>query len=73
MLYLGGTIFFSTNHSKVVTKIYCALKIEEILNLRIFFLFSFLQFHNIRETYCKYFENNIFETDISSAAQLLIS
>ena len=65
--------FVSTYHSKVVTKICSAFKIEEILNLTIFFLFSFSQFHNIRGTYSKYFENNIFETDISSAAQLLIS
>ena len=36
--------------------------------MTIFFLFRFLQFCNIRGSYCKYFQNNIYETDISSAA-----
>ena len=68
---MGAGLFSSTNYSKVVTKIYCALKLEEILNLAIFLLFSFLQFHNIGGTYSKYFENNIFETDILSAARTI--
>ena len=37
--------------------------------MTIFVLFRFLQFCNIRGSYSKYFQNNIYETDISSAAQ----
>ena len=32
---------FSTNYSAVVTKIYCALKTQEIVNLRVFELVAF--------------------------------
>ena len=39
---LRGYVFvFQQISSTVVTKIYCALKIEEIANLTIFVLFSF--------------------------------
>ena len=40
---MKGTILrFSENYSTVVTKTYWALKKEEIVNLTIFFLLSFL-------------------------------
>ena len=42
-------LLFSTNYSTVCTKFYSTLKIEAILNLTIFVLFSFLSLHNIRE------------------------
>ena len=60
---------FLENYCAAVTKRYWALKKEEILNLTIFVLFSFFQLRNIRGTYSKYFQNNIYETDTSSAAQ----
>ena len=41
-------LLFSTINSTVCTKFYSTLKIEEILNLAIFVLFSFLQLRNIR-------------------------
>ena len=41
--YIKGTyIRFSTNYSRISTNVYCTLKIEEILNLTTFALFSFL-------------------------------
>ena len=42
---------------------------EEISTLTIFNLLSFLLLWNIRRTYSKYFQNNIYETDISYASQ----
>ena len=53
----------------VVTKTYSALKKEEIVSMRIFAHFSFLELRNNRWTYSKYFQNNIYEIDISSACQ----
>ena len=44
MLYKGAGLFFPTNYSKVVTKIYCALKLERILNLTIFSSLVFSNF-----------------------------
>ena len=64
---------FSINYFTVVSKIDCTLKIDETVNLTMFTLFSFLQLHNIRGTYSKYFRNNILETDILSAGQLSIT
>ena len=65
--YITGTLLcFLQNYCAVVTKKYWALEKEEILNLT-----SCLVFGNyvIRGTYSKYFQNNIYETGISSAAQ----
>ena len=69
MLYYDTLLFFLENYCAAVSKKYWALKKEEILNLKIFVFFRILQFRNIRGTYSKYFQNNIYETDISSAAQ----
>ena len=41
MLFLGETPLFFDNFSKVVLKIYCAFKIEKIVNLETFVIFSF--------------------------------
>ena len=60
---------FCENYCAAVIKKYWALKKQEILNLTVFVLFSLLQFRNIRGTYSKYFQNNIYETDISCTAQ----
>ena len=35
------------------------LKKEEIVNMTVFILFTFLELHNIRGTYSKYFQNMI--------------
>ena len=63
-------VLFSTNYSTIRTNFYCTLKIEEILNLTILVRLSFLQLCNISGTSSKYLENNISDTDISSATQL---
>ena len=63
-------VLFSENYSTIRTIFYCTLKIEEILNLTIFVRISFMQLCNISGTSSKYFENNISDTDISSAAQV---
>ena len=63
-------VLFSENYSTIRTIFYCTFKIEEILSLSIFVRFSFLQLCNISGTSSKYFENNISDTDISSAAQV---
>ena len=65
---LGTLLRFPQNYCAAVTKKYWAVKKEEIVNMSIFLLFSFLQLCNITGTYSKYFQNNINETDISSAA-----
>ena len=57
---------FSENYSAVITKTYWALKKEEILNMIVFVIFCN---HNIRGTYSKYLQNNIYETNIPSEAQ----
>ena len=46
------------------TNMYQALEKEEIVNLKIFVLFGFLQLRNSSGTYSKYLQNNIYETDI---------
>ena len=66
---MGKLLRFLENYCAALTKKYLPLKKEQILNLTTLVLFSFLQLCNIRGTYCKYFQNNIYETDISSAAQ----
>ena len=63
-------VLFSENYSTIRTIFYCTFKIEEILSLSIFVRFRFLQLCNISGTSSKYFENNISDTDISSAAQV---
>ena len=52
-----------------VTKTYWTLKKEESVNMTIHPLFTLSELHNIREIYSKYFQNIIYKTDISSAAQ----
>ena len=47
-----------------------ALKKEEIVNMTIFLPFTFLELHNIRGTYPKYFQNIICETDIGGSVKL---
>ena len=70
-LYIKWTrLRFSTHYFTVLPKIYCALKIEVIENLKIFVLFSFLNLRNIKGTYSKYFQDNISETDTLFTAQL---
>ena len=69
MLYYDTLLFFLENYCAAVSKKYWALKKQEILNLTIFVLTRFLQFRNIWGRYSKYFQNNIYETHISSAAQ----
>ena len=60
---------FLQNYCAVVTNKYWAVKKGEIVNLTVFFLFGFLLLQNIRGTYSKLLQNNIYETDISSAPQ----
>ena len=50
-------------------KYYSTLNVEEYLTSTIFVRFSFLQLCNIWRTYFEYFQNNVSQTDISSAAQ----
>ena len=65
-----GTVLPSLqNYCAALNNKYWAVKKEEIVNLGIFVLFSFLQLCNIRWTYSKHFQNDIYATDISSAAQ----
>ena len=52
-----------------VTKTYWTLRKEESVNMTIHPLFTLSELHNIREIYSKYFQNIIYKTDISSAAQ----
>ena len=66
---MGTFIPFLEKNCWAVTKKYWELKKEEILNPTFFVLFSFLYLCNNRGTYSKYFPNNIYETDISSASQ----
>ena len=66
---MGKPLRFLENYCAALTKKYFPLKKEQILNLANLFLVSFLQLCNIKGTYSKYFQNNIYETDISSAAQ----
>ena len=66
---MGTLLFFLENYCAAVSKKYWRLNKQEILSLTIFVLFGILQFRNIRGTYSKYSQNNIDETDISSAAQ----
>ena len=47
-------MLFCTNYSTISTAVYCTLKRDEILNLTIFVLFSFLQLTNISKTYSQY-------------------
>ena len=61
-------MFFSS-YSKVVIKIYCAFKIEKIVNHKNFVIFSFFWSRYIRVTYSKYFQNDIWEGAISSVPQ----
>ena len=48
MLNYGDTSSFLENYCAAVTKRYWALEKEEILNLTVFVLFSFLLLRNIR-------------------------
>ena len=66
---MGKPLRFLENYCAALTKKYFPLKKKQILNLANLVLFNFLQLCNIRGTYSKYFQNNIYETDISSAAQ----
>ena len=59
---MGKLLRFLKNYCAVVTKKYWALKKEQILNLTSFIVFSFLQLYNIRGTYSKYSQNDIYET-----------
>ena len=65
---LRGHIFIFLQIT-VVIKIYCTFKIEKIVYHKNFVFFSFLQLDYIRGTYSKYFENNIYEADISSVTK----
>ena len=66
---MGTILRFLQSYCAVVTKKYWALEKEEISNLTIFILLRFLLLWNIRGTYSKYLQNNIYETDILSASQ----
>ena len=66
---MGKLLRFLENFCAALTKKYFALKKEQSLNLATLVLFSFLQLCNIRGKYSKYFQNNSYETDISSAAK----
>ena len=66
---MGTLLPFFQSYCAVVTKKYWALEKEEISILTIFILLSFLLLWNIRGTYFKYFENNIYEAGISPAPQ----
>ena len=66
---MGTLLRFLQSYCAVVTKKYLALEKEEISILAIFILLSFLLLWNIRGTYSKSFQNNIYETDISPAPQ----
>ena len=66
--YIMGTLLrFLQSYCAAVTKKYWPLEKEEISNLTIFILLSFLLLRNIRGTYSKSFQNNIYETDTSPA------
>ena len=54
---MGKLLHFFENNCPDVPKNYWALEKEEILNLAIFILFSFLYLRNISGTYSKYFPN----------------
>ena len=56
---MGTLVPFLKNYCAAVTKKYCPLKKEELLNPTILVLFSCLSLCNIRGTYSKYFQNNI--------------
>ena len=66
--YIKWTHFLE-NYCAAFTKTYWALKKEETVNLTIFVLFTFFYLRNIRGTYSKYFENNIYKTNISCASR----
>ena len=66
---MGKLLRFLENYCAALTKKHFPLKKEQILNLATLVLFRFLQLCNIRGTYSKYFQNNIYETHISSGAQ----
>ena len=61
---MGKLFHFFENNCPDVPKKYWALQKEKI-----FILFSFLYLRHIRGTYSKYFQNNIYETDISFASE----
>ena len=63
---MGTLLRLFENYCAPVTKKYCALKQQEILNLTIIFFFRFLQLRNIRGTYSKYFKKHIYGTGTSS-------
>ena len=44
----GRHTIFCTNYSRTSTNVCCTLKIGDILNLKKFFRFSYLQLRNIR-------------------------
>ena len=54
--FKGMFLDFSESYSAFVTKTYWVLQKEEIVNMKIFLLFTHLKLHNIRGTYCKYFK-----------------
>ena len=66
---MGHFSVFLKTILQLSSKIYWALKRRDIVNPAIFVVFSFLQLCNIRASHSKYLQNNIYETDISSAAQ----
>ena len=53
----------------VVPRKYWALEKEEISNITFFIVLSFFLLWNIRLRYSKYFQNHIYETDISSSSE----
>ena len=57
---------FSESYSAVLTKKYWAVEKEESANMTIFVIFTLSELNNIRVTYSKYFQNIVYETDISS-------
>ena len=66
---MGTLLHFSKYFSAVFNETFWTLTREKIVNMAVFVLFSFLQLCNVKGTYSKYFQNNIYKIDISSAAQ----
>ena len=66
---MGTLLRILQSYSTVVTKKYWELEKEELSNLTTFILLSFFLLWNIKGTHSKYFQNNIYETDILSASQ----
>ena len=68
--YIQGTLLcFYENYCTAVTKTYCSLKKEQIVNMKIFVLCCFLNLRSVRGRHSKFFQNTISKIHISSAAQ----